>query len=215
MKAKSRNQKQSITQIQSSLCSLRSSNCCRLPRFTASTWTWNQRNPSIVYIPLVTSPAGDPIPTLSETLSYIFAPTAFSRALTRSLFLSYFPSVLFHHETLVTCTRHQPHHGPTDGVRGGAALSPSPPNRRRMLLRKARRGLSFSRRGRICHRRPGTSESDWVAESGIGRPGLPVGRRRQRQARRYLGPALRHRCSLSGTLALKNRCICMCTYLCF
>lgn len=65
------------------------------------------------------------------------------------------------------------------------------------LLHQALRLLGAAERGlRACDGR--RAEPNRFPQSGLGRAGLPVGRRGEGQARRHLGPAFRHRRSLSG-----------------
>ena len=105
------------------------------------------------------------------------------------------------HESLVTGTRLEPYQGPTDPFLGCSPpppqthYSPSPPKPHRLLLSLS---LCISERSRIEHNP--RNQPDRVSESSIRSVGLSVGRRRQRQTGRHLGPSLRHRCSLPGTL---------------
>ena len=105
------------------------------------------------------------------------------------------------HESLVTGTRLEPYQGPTDPFLGCSPpppqthYSPSPPKPHRLLLSLS---LCISERSRIEHNP--RNQPDRLSESSIRSVGLSVGRRRQRQTGRHLGPSLRHRCSLPGTL---------------
>ena len=125
-----------------------------------------------------------------------FAPVCSCISLSISICIS-----VSQHESLVTGTRLEPYKGPTDPFLGCSPpppqthYSPSPPKPHRLLLSLS---LCISERSRIEHNP--RNQPDRLSESSIRSVGLSVGRRRQRQTGRHLGPSLRHRCSLPGTL---------------